>query len=95
MKGACGLEKLREHQVNVLDLFLNSTHHCNFFELYPNFGKSMIIGIIAQYKGIKVLVLEPNEGLLFTHKRKFCKLASEVEATKFSKDAGIHYCTFG
>jgi hypothetical protein len=47
MKETCGLEELREHQLTVLDLFLNSPHTSNFFELYPNFGKSMIIGVIA------------------------------------------------
>jgi hypothetical protein len=68
-------------------------------ELYPNFGKSMLIGIIAYYffklyVNIKVLVLEPNKGLAFTHKKKFCKLASKIDAKKFSNEPGIWYITF-
>jgi hypothetical protein len=63
-------------------MFLSSLLVINCFELYPNFGKSMLIGIIASYlwltEGAKVLVIEPNEGLAFTHKKKFCHDASKV-----------------
>jgi len=40
------------------------------------------------------LVIKPNKGLAFTHKKKFCKYASKVDAKKFSSDPGIWYCTF-
>lgn len=84
----------------VLDMLLGSSLPINCLELYPNFGKSMLIGIIAYYiwteklKKVKILVLEPNKGLAFTHKKKFCKHASKVVAKKFSSDPGIWYCTF-
>ena len=100
LKVTCGLDELRTHQVTVLDMFIGSPLQINCMELYPNFGKSMLIGIIAYYiwkiqcGETKVLVLEPNEGLSFTHKKKFCKHASKIDAKKFTSEPGIWYCTF-
>lgn len=77
LKGSCGVEALRPHQAELLDMFLCSPYQVSCAELYPNFGKSMLLGILAAYLGkvhpdAKILVLEPNKCLAHNHKKLYC-----------------------
>lgn len=77
LRANCSVEALRTHQAELLDMFLCSPHHVSCAELYPNFGKSMLLGILATYlrkvhPDAKILVLEPNKCLAHNHKKLYC-----------------------
>ncbi len=91
--------KARPEQVASMYAVLASKHKRTFMQQPTGTGKSLMFGLMARHvnleRGVKVVVVVPNEVLAAVQQDKYCPLASRISDNLFDKDAKeVFYCTY-
>jgi superfamily II DNA or RNA helicase len=78
---------------------LNSGYKRTFMQLPTGTGKSLMFGLMARHvnleRGVKVVVVVPNEVLAAIQQDKYCPWASRVSDNLFDKEIKeVFYCTY-